>query len=127
MNVVKLSAAGGGVARLHKRGTMAGFLADDEKSVFNRFSSKIIDSINFSVLVPEAFSVALISKRERADCFTKKDHPYEMGDVFVGIMIRKINTSATNFYIFVQLLKSLGEAERDLAREMEGMYLLIEI
>ena len=30
----------------------------------------------------------------------------------IGIMIRRINTSTTNFHVLVQLLKSLGEAER---------------
>ena len=103
--------------------TMAGLIRD-EKSVFTSFSSRIISSINFRVLVPKAFSISLIGDWERADCLTKKDHPYEMGDKFVGIMNMKISASPTNFYIFVHLLKSLGEAERALAREMEGMYLL---
>ena len=93
----------------------------DEKSVFTSFSSRIISSVNFYMLVPGAFSVALISQREKADCFTKKD---QMGDLFVEIMIRKINTSTTNFYTLVQLLKSLGKTEIALARDMEGMYLL---
>ena len=103
--------------------TMAGLIRD-EKSVFTSFSSRIISSVNFRVLVPEAFSIGLVGDWERADCLTKKDHPYEMGDKFVGIMNRKISASATNFYIFVHLVKRLGEAERALAREMEGMYLL---
>ena len=104
----------------------------DEKSVFTSFSSRILKSFNFRVLTSEAFSIGLVDHWEREDCLTKKDHPYEMGDKFVGIMNRKISASTTNFYIFVHLLKSLGEPERALAREMEGiMYLhahqLIEI
>ena len=101
---------------------MAGFPADrDEKSVFNRFSLRITNGVNFGDLVPKASSSELISSREREDCLAKKNN-FEMGDTFVGIMFRKISAHSSNFYIFVYLLKSLGQGERDIATGMEGTH-----
>ena len=102
---------------------MAGLPVDsDENSVFTRFSHRITNGVNFGDLVPKAFGSELIDSRERQDCLAKKNNPFEMGDTFVGIMNRKISAHPSNFYIFVYLLKSLGQGERDIATEMEGTH-----
>ena len=107
---------------IYAQQAMAGFPADrDEKSVFRRFSLRITNGVNFGDLVPKASSSELISDREREDCLAKKNN-YEMGDTFVGIMFRKISAHPRNFHIFVYLLKSLGQGERDIATEMEGTH-----
>ena len=91
-----------------------------KKDVFRSLSGRLTKSIEVNKAVSEAFNLHLISESQRSDCLAHGTNLYKMGEEFVGILIRKINSSDSYFDTLVQVLKNIGEDGLHLAKEFEG-------
>ena len=97
------------------RGTSSRVSAESESLKIS--FSYLVNSIDASSLLPDAFSSNLISDRQRTDCVNQLNS-YKKADKFLGHLYREVIGDPNKFHTFVQLLDRSGQAE--LASRLRG-------
>ena len=64
----------------------------------------LVNSMNTSSLLPDAFSKGLICEPQRTEC-ARETNPYQKAEKFLEHLQREVNGDSKKFHTFVQLLE----------------------